>query len=200
MSFIPNPPPPPPPPSEDVVLLVASEVTSWRVGTGEIDGLGLVAGTLSSDDPRWQDGGGRATNGAVNGASTFQEVDLVGIPPIKVRQSLRRSSQAGNKTAAASGSCGVSDNVPTLLCGRPQTGGDAEGSGRGGSAGGGEDDGEEPMSPANPNVHPPLNTGVVWGPLVRAVGVWFTPAPGSPSDGPAPGCQSWEMNPGRVRG
>ena len=29
------------------------------------------------------------------------------------------------------------------------------------------ENGEEPASPLDPNVHPPLNQGVVWGPLVR---------------------------------
>jgi hypothetical protein len=29
------------------------------------------------------------------------------------------------------------------------------------------ENGEEPISPTDPNVHPPLNQGVVWGPLVR---------------------------------
>jgi hypothetical protein len=30
------------------------------------------------------------------------------------------------------------------------------------------ENGEEPVSPTDPNVHPPLNQSVVWGPLVRA--------------------------------
>lgn len=37
------------------------------------------------------------------------------------------------------------------------------------------EDGEEPVSPADPNVHPPLNQSVVWGPLVRLCGNLFTP-------------------------
>ena len=34
------------------------------------------------------------------------------------------------------------------------------------------ENGEEPVSPTDPNVHPPLNQSVVWGPLVRFQG-WF---------------------------
>jgi hypothetical protein len=32
------------------------------------------------------------------------------------------------------------------------------------------ENGEEPASPSDPNVHPPLNQGVVWGPLVSVGG------------------------------
>eukprot|EP00208_Stichococcus_sp_RCC1054_P002385 CAMPEP_0206140458 /NCGR_PEP_ID=MMETSP1473-20131121/9531_1 /ASSEMBLY_ACC=CAM_ASM_001109 /TAXON_ID=1461547 /ORGANISM="Stichococcus sp, Strain RCC1054" /LENGTH=615 /DNA_ID=CAMNT_0053534611 /DNA_START=553 /DNA_END=2400 /DNA_ORIENTATION=+ len=95
-----------------------------------VDVAGLVTGTLSSDDPRWQDDGPKASNGgaangrAANGAATFSDIDLDGATPAK---------------------------------------GDGEASGRAGSQSGSDN---EPVSPSNPNVHPPLTTGVVWGPLV----------------------------------
>ena len=39
----------------------------------------------------------------------------------------------------------------------------------GSASGGARPDAEQPESPQDPNVHPPLNAGVVWGPLVRPV-------------------------------
>lgn len=54
-------------------------------GAGTVDVEGLVAGNLSSDDPRWDEGGlgrphGGARNGggAANGGPSFQDVSLDG--------------------------------------------------------------------------------------------------------------------------
>lgn len=66
----------------------ASPVIARAAGT--VDVAGLVTGTLSSDDPRWQDDGPKASNGgaangrAANGAATFSDIDLDGATPAKV--------------------------------------------------------------------------------------------------------------------